>query len=88
MRLAGLILLTAMAAGVAPAAAQTADERAAARDVVKKRGDAVVMVLATIKLRVNIGGRGTADRSGDAGQRDDSRQDGSDGVVAVVAPAR
>ena len=37
--------------------AQTRDERAAARDVVKKRGDAVVMVLATIKMRVNVGGR-------------------------------
>jgi hypothetical protein len=57
MRIAGLILLTAMAAGVAPAAAQSADERATARDVVKKRGDAVIMVLATIKLRINIGGR-------------------------------
>ena len=57
MRVAGLILLIAMAAGVAPAAAQTLDERATARDVVKKRGDAVIMVLATIKLRINIGGR-------------------------------
>ena len=57
MRLAGLILLTAMVAGVAPAAAQSLDERATARDVVKKRGDAVIMVLATIKLRINIGGR-------------------------------
>jgi len=36
---------------------QSPDERAAARDVVKKRGDAVVMVLATIKIRVNIEGR-------------------------------
>ena len=57
MRLVGLIVLSAVVAGVAPAAAQSADERATARDVVKKRGDAVIMVLATIKLRINIGGR-------------------------------
>jgi hypothetical protein len=57
MRLAGLVLLVIMAAGARPAAAQTVDERATARDVVKKRGDAVIMVLATIKLRINIGGR-------------------------------
>ena|SRR5215831_7506559 len=57
MRLPGLMLLLAIAAGAAPAAAQTVDERATARDVVKKRGDAVIMVLATIKLRINIGGR-------------------------------
>jgi S1-C subfamily serine protease len=36
---------------------QSPDERAAARDLIKKRGDAVVMVLATIKIRVNIEGR-------------------------------
>jgi trypsin-like peptidase len=38
------------------AAAQSSDERATARDVVKKRGDAVVMVTATVKVRANIGG--------------------------------
>lgn len=47
--LAGLI--------TASPSAQSADERAAARDLVKRRGDAVVMVLATIKVRVNIDGR-------------------------------
>jgi hypothetical protein len=58
MRLAGVIVLIGIvAAGSSRADAQTADERATARDVVHKRGDAVVMVLATIKLRVNIGGR-------------------------------
>lgn len=57
MRLAGLILLSAIAASAVSTAAQSVDERATARDVVKKRGDAVIMVLATIKLRINIGGR-------------------------------
>jgi S1-C subfamily serine protease len=51
----GSILL--LATLVAAPAAQSADERTAARDIVKKRGDAVVMVLATIKVRVNIDGR-------------------------------
>lgn len=58
MRLAGVIVIIGMLAGGSiRARAQSADERATARDVVRKRGDAVVMVLATIKLRVNIGGR-------------------------------
>ena len=39
------------------ARAQSVDERAAARDVVRKRSDAVVMVLATVKLRLTIAGR-------------------------------
>ena len=47
----------AVAVWAAAPAAQSMEERAVARDVVKKRGDAVVMVLATVKLRVNIGGR-------------------------------
>jgi len=42
---------------VAPADAQSPEERATARETVKKRGDAVVTVLATVKLRVNVGGR-------------------------------
>ena len=37
--------------------AQTPEERAAARDIVVRRSDAVVLVLATIKTRMNIGGR-------------------------------
>jgi S1-C subfamily serine protease len=45
-------------AACAPAAsAQSADERIAAREVVKKRGEAVVMVTATLKVRFNVGGR-------------------------------
>ncbi|HUL75612.1 MAG TPA: serine protease [Vicinamibacterales bacterium] len=58
MRIAAALALGAVvAAWSIGARAQTTDERASARDVVKKRGDAVVMVLATIKLRINIGGR-------------------------------
>src|SRR6476646_2321917 len=57
MRLARFLVLATLVVGVPPAAAQTVDERATAREVVKKRGDAVIMVLATIKLRINIGGR-------------------------------
>ena len=53
----GVLLVGWSARRALRARGQTADERAAARDVVKKRGDAVVMVLATIKMRVNIGGR-------------------------------
>ena len=52
LALAGMLMSPA-AVGLA----QTPDERATARDVVKKRGDAVIMILATIKLRINIGGR-------------------------------
>jgi S1-C subfamily serine protease len=37
--------------------AQSPEERAAARSVVAKRADAVVVVLATLKLRINVGGR-------------------------------
>ena len=39
------------------AAAQTPDERAAARGLVTKYGDAVVTVLGTAKVRINQGGR-------------------------------
>jgi len=51
--------LTIAALGLALTAlhAQTPDERATARDVVKKRGEAVVMVTATVKVRANIGGQ-------------------------------
>jgi S1-C subfamily serine protease len=41
----------------APSFAQSVEERAAARAVVAKRADAVVVVLATFKLRINVGGR-------------------------------
>ena len=39
------------------AAAQTPEERVAARDVIAKQGPAVVFVLGTVKLRVNQGGK-------------------------------
>src|SRR5579862_9796552 len=41
----------------ATAAPQSADERAAARAIVAKRADDVVIVLATLKVRLNIAGR-------------------------------
>jgi hypothetical protein len=37
--------------------AQSSEERAAARSVVAKRSDAVIVVLATVKLRINVAGR-------------------------------
>ena len=40
-----------------PAAAQSADDRAAARDIVAKRGDAIIRVLGTLKGRMSAGGR-------------------------------
>lgn len=53
-----IVVLTAcLTAAGALVGAQSADERAAARDVAAKRGDAVVMVLATVKLQLNVGGR-------------------------------
>jgi S1-C subfamily serine protease len=39
------------------AAAQTPEERAAARDLIAKRGDTVVTVLGTVKTRMTMGGR-------------------------------
>ena len=37
--------------------AQSPDERAAARELVKRKGDAVAMVLATLKIRATVGGQ-------------------------------
>src|SRR5678815_3780064 len=56
IRRSGLALLfgTFMAVAVA---AQTPQERAAARDLIAKRGDTVVIVLGTVKTRVTMGGR-------------------------------
>jgi len=56
-RLVAVALAAALAAGSTFAGAQSADERAAAREVASKRGDAVVMILATVKLQLNVGGR-------------------------------
>jgi S1-C subfamily serine protease len=56
--LLGLVPLTA---------AQSQEERAAARKVVEARSDAVVMVLATIRIRANVGGQEqTADQQAQA----------------------
>jgi S1-C subfamily serine protease len=58
MRLLRLLVIgAAIAAATASPRAQSADERAAARNVVRTRGDAVVMVTATLKVRANVGGR-------------------------------
>jgi S1-C subfamily serine protease len=55
------VAVTLLSAGVlgfaALPSAQSAEERAAARDVVTKKGDAVVMVMGTLKIRANVDGR-------------------------------
>ena len=56
IKIAVAVLMT-VAACTPAISAQSADERSAAREVVKKRGDAVVMVTATLKVRYNVGGR-------------------------------
>jgi hypothetical protein len=48
--------LAALLATANAASGQSADERVAAREVVRKRSDAVVMVMATIKLHVTVNG--------------------------------
>jgi hypothetical protein len=57
-----LVVLSAALSVSAPAVlpAQTADERATARALVEKRQTAVVMVLATLKMRAPTGGRENA----------------------------
>jgi len=56
-RAAGLAFVLLIAgAAISAAPAQTPDERAAAREVIKKKGDAVVMVTATLKIRANVAG--------------------------------
>jgi S1-C subfamily serine protease len=55
IRIAALTIF--LAAHVALASAQTSDERKAAQDVVKRKGDAVVMVMATLKIRATVGGQ-------------------------------
>ena len=57
MTIRATVLLAALLYGAAPTSAQTPDERAAGRDLIARRGDAVVLVMATIKTRMNIGGR-------------------------------
>jgi len=58
MRTIGILLATAAVCAIAAAPhAQSPDERAVARDVIKKKADAVVMVMATLKIRANVGGQ-------------------------------
>lgn len=54
-RLLGAVLITLCV--VSGAYAQTPEERAAARDLMAKHGDAVVFVLGTVKVRMNQGGK-------------------------------
>jgi hypothetical protein len=58
MRIVRAGLIVGMVASMALAGrAQSNDERTASREVIRKRSDAVIMVLATIKLHINQGGR-------------------------------
>jgi hypothetical protein len=58
LRVAGMVgLATVIACQAAIAAPQTAEDRAAARAVVSARAVDVVVVLATIKVRLNVSGR-------------------------------
>jgi hypothetical protein len=54
--LASLLAASTLAAAM-PAHAQTAEDRATARDLVTRRGDAVILILATLKTRTTVGGR-------------------------------
>ena len=54
MRLCALIL-AALSVGSA-VRAQSTEERSLAREIVKKKSDAVVMIMATLKIRANVGG--------------------------------
>ncbi len=51
-----------VAAAVSEAAAQTPEERAAARGFIAKYGDAVITVIGTTKVRINQGGREVQNR--------------------------
>ena len=50
-------MMAAILCLVTSASAQTPEERAVARDLIAKHGDAVVIVLGTTKVRVNQGGK-------------------------------
>src|SRR5947207_1635764 len=57
MKTAVAAVVTVVFVSAALASAQTPDERASARELVKKKSDAVVMVMATLKIRANVGGQ-------------------------------
>lgn len=51
------LIAAAILAGAALPAAQSPEERAVARDVIRRKADAVVMVTATLRIRANVGGQ-------------------------------
>jgi hypothetical protein len=57
LRTSALPAVVALAASCALLSAQTQEERATARDLIAKRGDAVLTVLGTVKTRMTMGGR-------------------------------
>lgn len=57
MRRIAVAVLLAFVSSAAAASAQTTDERAAAREVVSRVGDALVTVSGTLKLRMTRGGQ-------------------------------
>ncbi len=57
MTIAAVVAGAAILATAAPVGAQSLDERAAARQVVQARGDAVVMVTARLQVRANVNGQ-------------------------------
>ena len=67
-----------------PAFAQTADERAAARDLLNKRGDAVVTVRATVKMR-GMPGPGGAEAMEDTVQANAVVLDGTGLTVTALS---
>jgi hypothetical protein len=52
-----VVAMSVMLCLVTSAGAQTPEERAVARDLIAKHGDAVIIVLGTTKVRVNQGGK-------------------------------
>ena len=57
MRRCAVVFAAAIVVLVSAASAQTPEERAGARDLIAKHGNAVVTVLGTGKIRINQGGR-------------------------------
>ena len=58
MRMVSLAAVAACLVGFSEAGrSQSAEEREVAREIVRKKSDAVVMILATLKIRANVGGQ-------------------------------
>lgn len=79
-----LAATAAMVMMAAPAFAQTPDERAAARDLLTKRGDAVVTVRATVKMR-GMPGPGGAEAMEDTVQANAVVLDGTGLTVTALS---